>query len=146
MAVKPIPDGYSTVTPYLVIENSPEFIKFLKKAFNAKAISVSKSPDGKIMHAEIRIGNSMLMLSESSDKFPVNTGLFYMYVENVDATYKQAVGAGAVSESEPTDQFYGDRTAGVKDKFGNTWWIGTHIEDLTEEEMKKKEEEYFKNK
>jgi uncharacterized glyoxalase superfamily protein PhnB len=145
MAVKPIPDGYHTITPYLMIKDSLKFIEFLKKAFNAEEIHKSVN-DGKIMHAEIKIGDSMLMLSEANEMYPAEPCKFYLYVKDTDATYKQALAAGATSTMEPADQFYGDRNAGVKDAFGITWWIGTHVEDVSPEEMKKREAEYMKDK
>lgn len=146
MSIKPIPEGYHTITPYLMIKNSPEFIEFLKKAFNAEELSKTTGNDGMIMHAEIKIGDSMIMLSEASEKYPPQAVNFYLYVNDTDSAYKQALAAGAVSTMEPANQFYGDRNAGVKDSFGITWWIGTHIEDVSQDEMKKREEEYIKNK
>ncbi len=146
MAVKPIPDGYHSITPYLMIKDSPAFIEFLKKAFNAEEIHRSAGPDGKIMHAEIKIGDSMLMLSEANEMYPAEPCKFYLYVKDTDATYKQALAAGATSTMEPADQFYGDRNAGVKDAFGITWWIGTHVEDVSPEEMEKRMEEQMKKR
>jgi PhnB protein len=146
MPVKPIPDGYNTITPYLMIKDSPKFIEFLKKAFNAKEISRTATKDGKIMHAEVKIGDSMIMLSEASENYPAEPAKFYLYVNDTDATYKQALTSGATSTMEPANQFYGDRNAGIKDSFGITWWIGTHVEDVSPEEMKKREDEYMKNK
>ncbi len=146
MAVKPIPEGYHTVTPYLMIKDAPKFIDFLKKAFDAKEVFRTDAPDGSLMHGEIKIGDSMIMLTEASEKYPAAKSYYYLYVPDTDATYKQALDAGATSEMEPADQFYGDRSAGVKDPFGITWWIGTHIEDVSPEEMKKREEEYMKKK
>lgn len=146
MPVKPIPEGYHTITPYLMIQDSLKFIDFLRKAFNAKEISKTLTQDGKIMHAEIKIGDSMIMLSEANKQYPAEPVKFYLYVKDTDAAYKQALAAGAVSIMEPANQFYGDRNAGVRDSFGITWWIGTHIEDVSPEEMKKREEEYVKSK
>lgn len=146
MAVKPIPEGYHTITPYLIVNDGSKFIDFAKKAFGAKELFRHNTKDGKIMHAEIKIGDSIIMLSEASSQFPVKSGLFNMYVQDCDATYKQALDAGATSTMEPTNQFYGDRSAGVKDPYDNTWWISTHVEDVSPEEMKKREEEYMKKK
>lgn len=146
MNVKQIPDGYHTITPYFVTKNSREFIEFLKKAFNAESVSISESPDARVMHAEIRIGDSMMMLSEASESYPAVNGLIYLYVKDTDALYRQALEAGAESLMEPADQFYGDRNAGVKDPFGNTWWIGTHIENVSDEEIEKRHKEQLKKK
>ena len=140
MSVNPIPEGYHTITPYLVIQDARKFITFLQKAFDAIEIEHSQSADGKIKHAEIKIGDSMIMLTDASEQYPAVPGQFYLYVKDIDLVYKQTLIAGAESVMEPADQFYGDRNAGVKDSFGNTWWIGTHIENVTSEEIKKREE------
>src|SRR6187551_2862415 len=140
MAVKPIPEGYHTVTPYLMVKDAPAFIDFLNHAFDAKEIFRSTTPDGSLMHAEVKLGDSMIMLTEASEKYPPAHSYYYLYVPDVDASYKKALEAGAKSEMEPADQFYGDRSAGVKDPFGITWWIGTHVEDVSSEEMQKREE------
>jgi uncharacterized glyoxalase superfamily protein PhnB len=146
MSVKPIPEGFHTITPYLMINDAASFIHFLVNAFGAKEIFTHKFENGKIMHAEVKIGDSMIMLSDAGDQYPALPGNYYLYVEEVDSVYKQAIAAGAESTAEPKDQFYGDRTAGVKDKFGITWWIGTHVEDVSMEEMKKREEEAKKSR
>jgi PhnB protein len=142
MEVKPIPSGYHTLTPYILVKGGIAFIDFLKRAFNAREISKSEMQDGTIMNAEIRIGDSMLMLADAVREYTPSQASFYLYVEDTDSVYKQAVEAGAVSLMEPADQFYGDRNAGVKDPFGNTWWIATHIEDVPEEEIKKRAESH----
>ena len=144
MSVKPIPDGFHSVTPFLVIYKIKECIEFMKKAFDAKEVYKMEGPDGVIMHAEVKIGNSMIMMGEASEKYPPLHGALYLYVEDVDKTYQNAINAGATSNMAPADQFYGDRTSGVNDPFGNKWWIGTHIEDVSPEEMKKREEEMRK--
>jgi len=141
MAIKPIPEGYHTITPFLVTPKVKECMEFLKKAFDAQELYKMEASDGAIMHAEMKIGNSMLMMGEASEKYPPLYGALYLYVEDVDKIYKQAIDAGATSTMEPTDQFYGDRTSGIKDQFGNTWWIGTHIEDVSAEELTKREKE-----
>lgn len=145
MAVKPIPDGYHTITPFIVVKNIQGLIKFLKEALDAKEIFKMETPDGKVMHAEIKIGDSIIMMGESSDKYPPKTAALYVYVKDVDKTYKQAIKAGATSTMEPANQFYGDRTAGLSDDFGNTWWLGTHVEDVPPDEIKRREEEMRKN-
>jgi uncharacterized glyoxalase superfamily protein PhnB len=114
-------------------------IEFLQKAFDAKQTHPATSrPDGTIMHAEVKIGDSHVMMGEPmGDTAPI-PGSLYLYVEDVDATYRRAMSAGGISLMEPADQFYGDRNAGVKDQAGNTWWIGTHIEDVSPEELAKR--------
>jgi uncharacterized glyoxalase superfamily protein PhnB len=144
MAVKPIPEGYHTVTPYLIVKGATDLIKFLKNAFDAKERSVFNNEDGSVAHAEVQIGDSIIMLGEASEKFPEMSIMTYLYVKDVDSVYKKALKAGATSDMAPEDQFYGDRTAGVKDPFGNYWSIGTHIEDVSIEEMKKRMEERMK--
>jgi PhnB protein len=137
MAVKPIPDGFHTVTPFLNTKGTAKLIDFLKAALGAEEIMRMPGPDGVVMHAEVNIGNSRLMLSEAMRTEPSSSS-FYIYVNDVDALYKRAVGAGATSEAQPTDQFWGDRMATVKDPFGNTWSLATHKEDPTPEEIAKR--------
>jgi len=144
MAVKPIPDGYHTVTPYLVVQRAAKLIDFLKQAFEAKEIECMTQPDGTIRHAEVRIGDSVVMVSEAKDEWkPMPSGI-YLYVNDTDAVYKRALQAGATSIMEPADQFYGDRNAGVKDLSGNHWWIATHKEDVPPEEIQKRAEAAMK--
>jgi PhnB protein len=133
MAVKPIPEGYHTVTPYLILSQPEETIQFLRKAFDATVGEVMRTNDGRIMHAGITIGDSRLMIAGAMPNFPAQASSFYLYVPDTDATYHQAVAAGGKSLMEPADQFYGDRNAGVADPSGNNWWIATHIEDVTPE-------------
>ena len=138
MAVQPIPKGFHTVTPYLVVNNAAKVLDFLKRAFDAKENHRSLRPDGTIMHAQTKIGDSMIMIADGSDTHPAAPATLYLYVADVDALYAQAVKAGGVSIMEPTTMFYGDRNGGVKDPSGNQWWIGTHVEDVSEAEMAKR--------
>ena len=138
MAVKPIPDGFHTVTPYLVVQGVSKLIDFLKQAFEAKEIERHSRPDGSIMHAQVQIGDSMVMMGEAMGEFQPMPAMIYVYVNDTDAVYKRALQAGATSVMEPADQFYGDRNAGVKDQCGNQWWIATHIEDVSPEELAKR--------
>ena len=135
MTVKPIPDGYHTLTPYLFVEDVAGFLDFLGRAFGAEVTECLKTEEGAITHAEARIGDSMIMMSPGKGDFQPMPASFYLYVEDTDATYHSALEAGSVSVMEPADQFYGDRNAGVKDPAGNDWWIATHQEDLTSEEL-----------
>lgn len=144
MGVKPIPDGFHTVTPYLVCEKSTELIGFLKAAFDAVEISRVTDSDGRVMNAEIKIGNSMMMLADSRENFLPTPSSFYLYVLDTDSVYQKALKAGATSILEPADQFYGDRNAGVQDNLGNKWWIATHIEDVSLEEVEKRAKERSK--
>jgi PhnB protein len=143
---KPIPEGYHSVTPYLIVENAAGAIEFYKKAFGATELMRMAQPDGKIRHSEIKIGNSPIMLADefpemdarSPQFFGGSPVSFHLYVENVDTTFKQAVAAGAKVKRPLADQFYGDRTGGVEDPFGHIWYIATHKEDVSPEEMRKR--------
>jgi PhnB protein len=143
MAVKPIPEGYHSVTPILVVKNAPGLIDFLKQAFNGKEKYRMKDPNGNIMHAEVAVGDSTIMLSEATgQRPPVQTGI-YLFVEDADSTYKKALKAGGVSVMPLENQFWGDRSGCVKDPTGNNWWIATHIEDVDPEEMSAREKKYI---
>ena len=144
MAVKPIPDGYYTVTPYITVDNAGEVMEFLKKAFDAKEAFAMRDDQGNVRHAEMKVGSSMVMLGSSHDQWKARPGNFYVYVENVDAAYKKAIAAGGKSISEPDDQFYGDRHGGVTDSQGNNWWVATHIEDVSSEELERRAKEHEK--
>lgn len=125
-----IPKGLLTVTPYLHPRGAEAFIDFLKRAFDAEEIAKYATPDGAIMHAQVRIGDSALEMGEPQGPYQPLSAMFYMYVPNVDAVYNQALAAGATSISAPVDHPYGDRSGGVKDPFGHTWYIATHIRDV----------------
>ncbi len=143
MAVKPIPEGYHSVTPYLVVPGVAGVIDFLRHTFGAEEVHERMTrPDGAVMHAEVQIGNSRIMMGEPAGPFPAMPGSLYVYVEVTDAAYRRALEAGGVSLMEPADQFYGDRNAGVKDPAGNYWWIGTHVEDVPPEEMSRRAQQH----
>ncbi len=142
--IKPIPEGYHSVTPHLINENASRLIEFLKQAFDAQELNRLSGPDGRVIHAEIQIGDSMLMIGEATGGWKAMPASLALYVENADATYKRALDAGAVSLREPADQFYGDRSAGVQDLAGNHWWIATHIEDVPREELRLRGERWMK--
>jgi PhnB protein len=147
MAVKPIADGYHSITPYLVVPNAPKTIAFLKQAFGATTLfEPMKRPDGSIGHAELKIGDSPLMLSEASEQCPATQAMIHLYVPDVDATYKKALAASATSVMEVADQFYGDRSGGVKDPAGNSWYVATHKEDVAPQELAKRAAAFFKQK
>ena len=144
-SVKPIPEGYHTVTPYLLVQGAEKLINFMKNAFDAKETERYSMPDGSIGHAEVRIGDSVIMVADAQgDEYKPMTAGIHLYVEDCDVTYKRAIGAGATSVREPQDQFYGDRSAGVNDQFGNKWWIATHKEDMSKEEIIKRMNEAMK--
>jgi PhnB protein len=141
MAVNPVPEGYRTVTPYLVVDGATNVLDFVKQAFGAEEKFRMDGPDGKVGHAEVQIGDSIVMVGDAGAENPAMPAMIHLYVDDCDATYERALAAGATSEREPTDQFYGDRSAGVRDSAGNLWWIATHVEDVPEEEMAKRIEE-----
>ena len=138
MAVKPIPDGYHAVTPYLRVKGAANLISFLKDAFGADETFRMDGPGGAVMHAEVRLGDSMVMLGDATPEFDPVKSSIHLYVDNADAVYKRALAAGGTSLREPADQFYGDRSAGVQDAFGNEWWLATHIEDVSPEEIQRR--------
>lgn len=140
--VSAIPEGFHTVTPFLIVDEASKLIAFLKKAFDGKLTYLLNSEDGRVMHSTVRIGDSEVMITDSMEQYPAGMAKLYVYVEDVDATYKQAKAAGGISLREPTDEFYGDRSAGIKDAWGNEWWIATHIEDVGPEEMKRRQQEF----
>ncbi len=143
MAVNPIPDGFHTVTPYLVVADIDQFLDFLKAAFGATEKERVPSQDGRTGHAEALIGDSYVMMGRAQDEFPALPCMLYLYVPDTDATYAQALAAGATSMQEPVDMFYGDRNAFVQDPAGNTWCIATHQEDLTPEELAERAKEFM---
>jgi uncharacterized glyoxalase superfamily protein PhnB len=140
MAVKPIPDGYHSVTPYLVVKGAAQMIDFLKEAFGAQETFRMPGPEG-IMHAEVRIGDSVVMMSDAMGEYGPMPTMLFLYVEDVDAVYKRALQAGATSTQKPEDQFWGDRAGAVKDAFGNQWWMATHVEDVPFEELERRQRE-----
>src|SRR5687768_14947678 len=144
MAESYIPEGYHSVTPYIITKDADGVIAFLEKTFDAKVKMMMRAPDGKVGHAEVLIGNSHLMISDSNELHQAMPSMLYIYVPKVDDNYKRGLDAGAESIREPTDEFYGDRSAGLKDKAGNQWWIATHQKQVAVEEMQEKFEEMRK--
>ncbi len=138
MAVNPIPDGFHTVTPYLLVAGVRDLIDFMKKAFGGEELDCMATEDGTVMHAQVKIGDSMIMMGDPRGRCEPTPASLYLYVPDTDAVYRRAIEAGGESVMEPADQFYGDRNAGVKDPFGNTWWMATHIEDVSPEEIRKR--------
>jgi PhnB protein len=143
---KAIPDGYHNVTPYLIVNDAAAAIEFYKKAFGATELMRMPKPNGKIGHAEIRIGDSPIMLADEAPEmgarsprtFGGSPVSIFLYVDDVDTTFARAVDGGAKVQRPLADQFYGDRTGGVEDPFGHAWYIATHVEDVSPEEMKKR--------
>lgn len=142
MATNWIPEGYHTVTPYLIVQGAERLIDFLTQAFDAEPSFRMDKHDGSIGHAEIKIGDSTVMLADASDEWTPMPGCFHLYFEDCDSVYKRALEVGATSLQDPQDQFYGDRTAGVRDPIGNVWWLATHVEDVSEEEMTRRSKQW----
>jgi PhnB protein len=144
MPVKPVPDGYHTLTPFLTVRDAARAIEFYKAAFGAQERGVMKGPDGKIMHAELKIGDSIIMLSDEFPEYgavsPLTSGGaglgLHIYIDVFDAAFDRAVKAGAEVEMPVMDQFWGDRYGKLKDPFGHKWSIATHTKDLSMDEMK----------
>lgn len=134
------PSGYNVVTAYLVVKNAEAVIEFAEKVFDA--VVVERMEDhGKIMHAEFKIGDTIIMIGNGNENSKLFPGMLYVYVEDTDETYQKAINAGAKSIMEPQDKFYGDRNAAVEDCCGNQWWIATHRVTLTKEQLKERMEE-----
>ena len=149
MAVKPIPDGYHTVTPYLIVKGAARAIDFYKQAFGATEIMRFPGPNNTVMHAELKIGDSVIMLADEQGtagggeyRSPQSVGgspvSLMIYVPEVDKTFKQAISLGSQSKRDVQNQFYGDRSGNLVDPFGHIWTIATHVEDVSAEEMKKR--------
>ena len=154
--VKPIPDGYHSVTPQLVLDDSAKAIDFYKEAFGAEEILRMPGPGGKIVHAEIRVGDSIIMMSDempamanqpgtykSPKSAGLSTGALFLYVPDVDSVFDRAVRAGCTVRIPVTDMFWGDRFGQIIDPFGHTWAIATHKEDVSPEEMGQRQQEFF---
>jgi PhnB protein len=154
MAVEKCPKGFHTLTPYLVVRDAARAIEFYKKAFGATEIMRMPGPDGeRIMHAEIRIGNSPIMMTEENADYGKRSPQalkgtpmsLLIYDDNVDAAFKRAVAAGATPQMEPQDMFWGDRWSSLTDPFGHEWQIATHIEDVPQQELGRRAKEFFAN-
>jgi PhnB protein len=152
MAVKPVPDGYHTATPYLIVQGAARALEFYKQAFGATELMRFDGPGGRVGHAEIRIGNSPIMLADEHPEMgargPRTIGgspiSILLYVEDVDACVARAVAAGATVRRPVKDQFYGDRSGMIEDPFGHVWSIATHTEDVSHEEMQRRAAAFMK--
>jgi PhnB protein len=146
MAVRPVPEGYSTVTPYLIVSGAAAAIDYYKKAFGATELMRFGTPDGKVAHAEIQIGGSRMMLADENPEQGYRsprslggsgTGIM-LYLDDVDAVFTRAIESGARVHQPVQDQFYGDRSGTLIDPFGHMWTVATHVEDVSEEEMERR--------
>jgi PhnB protein len=143
---KPVPEGYHTVTVYLMVNGASDLLSFMKEVFGAKEKLKFELSNGKITHGEATIGDSIVMFADTPEKSQPMPTMLHLYLEDVDTVYERAMKAGAISLRKPEDRPYGDRMAGLKDRWGNQWWVATHIKDLTVEEMQKRIEESRNNK
>jgi PhnB protein len=146
MAVSYKPADTQNVIPYLVISDPQKELDFLKQVFGAKETHISRDPGGRIMHAQVKIGDSVVMMGQAGEQWPSLSAAIYVYLPDVDAAYKRALAAGATSMMQPADQFYGDRSGGVKSSNGVQWWMATHIEDVSEQEIERRAVEAFKKR
>ena len=136
--IRSVPEGYHAVTPWIISRDTARLLDFVKEAFGAEEIARVPDEDGAIGHAEFRIGDSIVMAFDAREGWPDTPGFFRLYVENGDAVYRRALEAGAVSVTEMTDLFFGDRVGRVRDSQGNIWWIQTRVEEVDPEEMEKR--------
>lgn len=144
MSVKPIPEGYQQVIPYLVVPDAKAQMDFLMNAFDAIELERMTTPDGAVMHGEVKIGDSVIMIGQAREESQALKTMVYVYVEDCDLHFNRAKELGAKVVSELADQFYGDRHGAVEDSSGNQWYIATHKEDLSSEELQKRTEEMAK--
>ena len=145
MKVEHIPKGYHSVTPSLTVKGAHKLIGFFQQAFGAKVLHQMLCSDGSVMHASLKIGDSIMMLGEAGGQCKPTAASLYLYVKDADATYRRAIQAGAVSQMEPTDQFWGDRSGVLTDPAGNQWWIATHVEDVSMEEIEKRGQAWMRD-
>jgi PhnB protein len=141
MRAKNIPQGLSSVTPFLAVPDVSKEIEFLKRAFDGEELFRSAKPDGKVVHAMVQIGDSKIMIGDTDGQGGPMHNLLYHYVDDADAVFDQAMRAGGNQVAKPEDQFFGDRAGAVKDPAGNVWWIATHIEDVSDEELAKRQKD-----
>lgn len=137
MTVRPIPEGFNSVCPYLCVADADALVAFIQKTFDAAVIDLHRNPDGRITHGSLKVGDSVVMLSEY-EPMPC---MLHVYVTDVDACFARAVAAGGDVIRPVENQFYGDRSGGVKDPCGNQWWISTHVEDVTPDELERRARE-----
>jgi PhnB protein len=131
MSPVPLPEGYHSVNPYIVVDGAERLIDFLVAVFGGVEQGRSLRADGRIDHGDVRIGDSLVMLSEASQNYPARPCVHFVYVDDVDATYRAGLAAGATSIMAPTDQPWGDRCCGFVDPFENRWWVATHLRDFS---------------
>jgi PhnB protein len=145
-SVRAVPEGFHTVTAYLIVDGAAKLIEFINQAFDGKTTFITKMENDRVMHATVQVGNSLIMISDTMEGMEPQTAMLYLYLDDADATFKKAIAAKATALQEPRDEFYGDRAGAVKDAFGNIWWIATHIEDVDNTEMERRAKEFLKER
>lgn len=138
MSIDYKPAGFHSLTPYVVVRAAEDYMAFLERAFEAEEKSRTMTADGMIMHAEMRIGDSIIEISDARVPYQPTQSSMHLHVPDADAVYRRAIEAGAASLVKPANQFYGSRESRVKDKWGNTWWLATHIEEVSEDEVRRR--------
>lgn len=136
--VKGIPEGLNTVTPYIIVDGADRLIDFIKKGFNGEIVSIQRSDENRVLHATVRIGNSPIMISDTMPDMEPVTAMLYIYTGDVDSLFRQASKTKAKVVQEPKDEFYGDRAGALEDEWGNSWWIATQVEEVSEEELRRR--------
>jgi PhnB protein len=137
-SVRAVPEGFHSVTPFLMVRNASGLIEFLKKTFDGKLTYILKDDNDQIVHSTVTVGNSIIMICDAMDNMEPQPGILYVYLENADEVFQKALQAKAIKIHEPTNEFYGDRAGAVKDEWGNVWWIATHVEDVEEKELERR--------
>ena len=135
---KAVPDGYHTLTPYLTVPDGERMLSFLQDVFGAKLVERHNRPDGTLQHAELQIGDSKIMVGQATQQFTPRPQTTYVYLPDVDVAFQRALNAGAKSIQPVANQFYGDRNGGFEDPAGNWWWVATHVEDVSKEELERR--------
>jgi uncharacterized glyoxalase superfamily protein PhnB len=137
-SIRAVPEGFQTVTPYLVVDGAASLIDFIKNAFEGEVTFINKGDDNRITHATVSIGSSTIMISDTMEGMQPQTAMLYLYLEDADKVFRKAMDAKATSARELRTEFYGDRAGAVKDKWNNIWWIATHVEDVEPGELEKR--------
>ncbi|MEV3985717.1 VOC family protein [Nonomuraea sp. NPDC049758] len=138
MTVNPVPEGYTTVTPWIISRDTAGLIDWLKAAFDAVELGRMTGPDGEVQHAEVRIGDAVVMMFDARPEWPATPGFLRLYVPDAAAVHRRAVEAGGTSVTDVTHLFFGDLVGRVRDPWGNLWWIQTHVEDVSAEEAERR--------
>jgi len=141
-----IPDGFNTITPFLIVDGADDLIEFIVEGLGGEQVFMMRTNDDRVSHATVKIGNSMIMIGDTMADMKPELAMLYLYVQDVDALYEKAIKAKAKSVQAPEDQFYGDRAAAVKDRWGNTWWMATQKEYVNRAELDRRAKEIWKQR